>query len=484
MTAKARWVLVLGSVASLMVALDALVVSTALAAIRHDLGASIDELEWTVNAYGLTFAVLLIPAAALGDRLGRRRLFTAGLGLFVLGSAACALAPNAGLLIAARAVQGSAAAMVTPLALALVSAAFPPERRGQAMGIFGGITGLAVLSGPVVGGAVTQGLAWQWVFWINVPIGLAAIPLVLAKIDESYGPRARLDTLGLALVTVAALGIVLGLMRSNDVGWGSPQVLGAFAAGVAALAAFVVVERRVAEPMLPPQMFRRRGFSAGTAANFLLSCGLFSAVFFMAQFQQVVLGQGPLDAGLRLLPWTGTLFVVAPVAGALVNRIGERRLVTLGLALQAAGFGAIALIASPTMAYWPMIAPLVVAGAGVSMAIPSSQNAVMNSVARQQLGKASGAYMTMRQLGGVFGLAIGVTVFTGAGSYVSPTAFSDGFVPALAVSAGFSLAGAVVAIALPTRSIGVAAEPRAVAARLSADLPPGARVAAATNPVQ
>jgi EmrB/QacA subfamily drug resistance transporter len=456
MTTKARWVLVLGSVASLMVALDALVVSTALSAIRHDLGASIDQLEWTVNAYGLTFAVLLVPASALGDRLGRKRLFVAGLGLFVASSAACALAPNVGLLIAARAVQGSAAAIVTPLALALVSAAFGPEQRGQAMGIFGGITGLAVLSGPVVGGAVTQGLAWQWVFWINVPIGLAAIPLVMAKIDESYGPRARLDTVGLGLVTVAALGIVLGLMRGNDAGWGSPQVVGALAAGVAALAAFVAVERRVAEPMLPPQMFRGRGFSAGVSANFLLSCALFSAVFFMAQFQQVVLGQGPLDAGLRLLPWTGTLFIVAPIAGALVNRIGERRLVALGLALQTAGFGAIALIASPTMSYWSMVGPLVIAGAGISMAIPSAQNAVMNSVTQSQLGKASGAYMMMRQLGGVFGLAITVTVFTGAGSYVSPGAFSDGFVAALAVSAAFSLAGAVVALALPVRSAEVA----------------------------
>ncbi len=457
MTGKARWVLVLSSVASLMVALDALVVATALGAIRRHFGASIDELEWTVNAYGLSFAVLLVPAAALGDRLGRRRMFAAGLGLFVLGSAACALSPTAGLLIAARALQGTAAALVAPLSLALVSAAFPPEQRGKAMGIFGGITGLAVLSGPVVGGAVTQGLAWQWVFWINVPIGLAAIPLVLAKIDESYGPRARLDAPGLLLVTAAALGIVWGLMRGNDAGWGSVEVVGTLVGGVVALVAFVVVQRRVAEPMLPLRMFAQRGFAAGTGANFLFSSSLFAAVFFMAQFQQISLHQGPLDSGLRLLPWTGTLFVVAPIAGALTNRIGERTLVTLGLAMQAVGMGWIALIATPGMTYWHMIAPLVIAGAGISMAIPSAQNAVMNAVGARDLGKASGAYMTMRQLGGVFGLAIAVAVFTGAGSYASASAFGDGFVPALAVCAGFSLCGALVALWLPRRSASAAA---------------------------
>ena len=445
----ARWVLVLGSVASLMVALDALVVSTALGAIHSNLHASLDELEWTINAYALSFAVLLVPAAALGDRLGRRRMFAVGLGLFVLGSIACALSPNAGLLIASRAVQGSAAALVSPLSLALVSAAFPPERRGWAMGVYGGITGIAVLGGPVIGGAVTQGLAWQWVFWINVPIGLAAIPLVLTRIPESYGPRARTDTPGLVLVTAAALGIVWALMRGNDVGWGSVETVATLVGGLAALVAFVLVERRVAEPMLPPRMFASRAFSAGTASNFLFSAALFSAVFFMAQFQQISLGQGPLDSGLRLLPWTGALFIVAPIAGALTNRVGERALMTLGLTMQAAGFAWVAAIASPHMAYWHMIAPLVIAGTGISMAIPSAQNAVMNAVAPADLGKASGTFMTMRQLGGVFGLAIAAAVFTGAGSYVSPAAFADGFVPALTVSAALSAGGALMAALLP-----------------------------------
>jgi MFS family permease len=215
---------------------------------------------------------------------------------------------------------------------------------------------------------------------------------------------------------------------------------------------FVFVERRVTEPMLPPRMFANRGFSAGTATNFLFSAALFSAVFFMAQFQQISLGQGPLDSGLRLLPWTATLFIVAPIAGSLTNRVGERALVTLGLGMQAAGFGWVAAIASPHLTYWHMIAPLVIAGAGISMAIPSAQNAVMNAVTPADLGKASGAYMTTRQLGGVFGLAIAVAVFTGAGSYLSPAAFSDGFIPALTVSAALSAAGALVAALLPRRT--------------------------------
>jgi EmrB/QacA subfamily drug resistance transporter len=448
-TSTERWVLILSSIASLMVALDVLVVSTALGAIRQHLGASLNDLEWTVNAYALSFAVLLIGAASLGDRFGRRRLFAAGLGLFALGSVACALAPNAGLLIAARAAQGAAAALVAPLSLSLLGASFGPARRGWALGVYGGITGLAVLGGPVVGGAVTQGLAWQWVFWINVPIGLVAIPLVLTRIPESYGPRARVDVPGLLLVSGAALGIVWGLMRGNDAGWGSLEVVGALAAGALALIAFLLWEARTREPMLPLRLFSARGFSLGSASNFLLSACLFSAVFFMAQFQQISLHQGPLDSGLRLLPWTATLFIVAPIAGSLVARIGERVLVVSGLLLQAAGMAWIALVATPGMAYIELVAPLAIAGAGISMAIPAVQNAVMNAVGPGDLGQASGVSMMTRQLGGVFGVAIGVAVFSGAGSYASASAFGDGFGPALAVAAAFSLLGAACATGLP-----------------------------------
>jgi EmrB/QacA subfamily drug resistance transporter len=450
-TSSQRWVLVLCSIASLMVALDVTAISTALESIRHGLGASINQLEWTVNSYNLSFAVFLITAAALGDRLGRRRLFVVGLGIFVAASAASALSPNVGILIAARTVQGVGAALIAPLSLSLLSAAFPPERRGWALGLYSGITGLAVLGGPVIGGAVTQGLAWQWVFWLNVPIGLAAIPLILNRVQESYGPRARLDVIGLALATASAFGIVWGLMRGNDAGWGSLEVIGSLAGGIALLVAFVSFERRTREPMLPMRLFQSRAFSAGSASNFLLSSALFGAVFFMAQFLQLSLGNGPLDSGLMLLPWTGCLFIVAPIAGGLVDRIGERPLIVLGLTLQAIGFGWIALIATAGLAYWELVSPLMLAGAGISMSIPGAQNAVVSAVGPADLGKASGTFSMMRQLGGVFGVALAVSVFSGAGSYASPQAFASGFSPALWVSAAFSLAGALVAIAIPAR---------------------------------
>ena len=451
MTAKTTrtWVLALTSVASLMVALDALVVTTALSTIRVDLGASIEQLEWTVNAYNLSFAVLLMTAAAVGDRFGRRRMFAAGLGLFVAASAACALAPDVGWLIAARAVQGVGAAMITPVALALLSANYPAELRGKAMGLFAGITGLAVLAGPVVGGAIAQGAAWEWIFWLNVPIGLAAIPLVLRRIPESYGRRARLDFTGLALVTGAALGIVWALVRGNAAGWGSVEVVGALAAGIVLAIAFVAWELRAPEPMLPMGFFRSRGFAAGNASVFFLIASLFGAAFFLAQFLQNSLGYGPLGTGLRLMPWTATLFIVAPIAGSLVNRVGERPLIVGGLLLQAIGMAWIGLIASPSMDYVDMVPALVLAGTGVSMAIPATQNVVMSAVPATEAGKASGTYNMLRQLGGVFGIALLVAVFTGAGGYASPQAFTSGFAPAIGVTAGLALIGAVAGLGLP-----------------------------------
>jgi EmrB/QacA subfamily drug resistance transporter len=455
------WVLVLAAVASLMAALDAMVVSPALTTIRLDLGASIGQLEWTVNAYNLTLAVLLLPAAALGDRFGRRRMFTVGLALFVAASAACALAPDAGSLIAARAVQGAGAALVIPNALALVGAAFPAERRGSALGILQGITGLAVVAGPVIGGAVAEGIDWEWIFWLNVPIGLAAIPLARVRIEESFGGDTALDIGGFALVTGGALGIVWGLVRGNPAGWASPEVVAALALGAALLAAFVAWELKAREPMLPMRFFRSRAFSSGNAGVFFLFASLFGAVFFLPQFLQTGLGQGPLEAALRLGPWTGTLFVVAP-AGALADRIGERPLLVAGLALQAAGMAWIALIAEPGLAYGEIIAPLVVAGIGASMAIPPAASSVVGAVAQEEVGKAAGANSMLRELGGVFGIAILVTVFAGAGSYASAEAFSDGFAPAIAVSAALSLIGAIAGSGLPGRAqaIGAARRPR------------------------
>ena len=446
------WTVVLAGLGSLMAALDTLVVSTALSTIRLDLGASIEELEWTVNAYNLSLAVLLIPAAALGDRYGRRRLYAGGLVIFAAASAACALAPSIGALIAARAVQGAGAALVLTLALALVSSAFPPERRGAAIGLFSAVTGLSVASGPLVGGAVIEGIDWEWIFWLNVPIGLAAVPLVLTRMREGFGPDTALDIRGLLLVSAAAFAIVWGLVRANAAGWGSFEVVGALAAGSLLAAVFVAWERRAREPMLSMRFFRSRGFSAGNAAIFFTFASLFTGVFFFAQLLQTVLGYGPLDAGLRLIPWTATFITVAPIAGTLADRYGERPFMVGGLLLQVVGLTWIALIAGPDVAYSELVLPLIVAGVGVSMAIPAGQNSVVGSVADEAIGKAAGANSMMRELGGVFGIAVTVAVFAGAGSYASAEAFTDGFAPAIGLAAALSLAGAAAGAALPGRS--------------------------------
>jgi EmrB/QacA subfamily drug resistance transporter len=451
MTAKQTWILVLTALAAFMTALDTLVVTTALSTLRRDLGASVEELEWTVNAYNLSFAVLLMTAAALGDRFGRRRLFAGGIALFAVASAACALAPSAGALIAARAVQGAGAATVTTLALTLLSAAFPPERRGSALGIFFALNGLAVAGGPLVGGAVTQGIAWEWIFWLNVPLGLALVPLVLARIPESRGPDAGVDLPGLALVSGGVLGLVWALVRGNSAGWGSPEVLGTLLGGLALLGAFVRWELRAPSPMLPMRFFRARAFSAGNAAIFCAVGSLFCAVYFMSQFLQAGLGYGPLGAGLRLLPWTATLFFVAPVAGKLVDRFGDRPFLVAGPLLQAAGMAWIALVADAGMDYAELIPPLIVAGVGISMSFPAAQNSVVSAVPPAAIGKAAGTNSTMRELGGVLGIALGVAAFAANGSYASPAAFSDGFVAAIGVAAGLSLLAALAGAALPAR---------------------------------
>jgi EmrB/QacA subfamily drug resistance transporter len=452
-----KWVVVLTAIGSLMAALDTLVVSTSLSTIRLDLHASVEQLEWTVNAYNLSFAVLLIIGAALGDRFGRRRLYALGLGIFAAASAASALAPDVGILVAARALQGVGSALIMPLGLTLLSAAFPPEKRGAAIGIFSAITGLAVASGPLVGGAIVEGLAWQWIFWINVPIGLISIPFVLRKIDETYGPDSALDIRGLALLSVGVLAIVWGLVRGNQAGWDSVEVTGTLVAGALLVAGFVAWELRVREPMLPMRFFRNRAFAAGNGAIFLTFASLFGAVFFYAQLLQVGLGYGPLGTGLRLLPWTATFMTVAPAAGALADKIGERSLMVTGLSLQAAGMSWLAAIAEPGIAYSSLLAPLIVAGVGVSLAIPAAQNSVVGSLTIDEVGKAAGANSMMRELGGVFGVALVVAVFAGAGSYASPATFVAGFSPAIYVTAGLAVLGALAGLALPGRRRSTAA---------------------------
>ena len=454
-----NWTIALTAIGSAMAALDTLVVAAALDTIRLDFGASVEQLEWTVNAYNLSFAVLLVTAAALGDRLGRRRMYAAGLTLFALASAACALAPDAGTLIAARVIQGAGAALVLPLGLTLLTVAFPPERRGAAIGMFSAVTGVAVALGPLVGGAVVDGIAWEWIFWLNVPIGLIAAPLVLGRLRESRGSDTGLDLPGLALITAAAFGVVWGLVRTGISGWGSAEVLVALLGGLVLLAAFIARERRASEPMIPMRFFRSRAFSAGNAAIFFTIASLFSCVFLFSQFMQFGLGYGPLEAGLRLMPWTVTFIIVAPLAGAFVDRIGERPLMATGLALQAVALAWLALIAEAGISYGTLLPPLVLGGIGVSMAIPAGQTAAVVEMSEGELGKASAANSTMRELGGVFGIAVVAAVFAGAGGYGSPPEFVAGFTPAVGVAGGLAAVGSLVALALPARSAVLAAAP-------------------------
>jgi EmrB/QacA subfamily drug resistance transporter len=445
------WTLGLTSTSYFMVVLDALVVVTALPRMEHDLHAGIPTLQWTVNAYGITVAAGIIMAAALGDRLGRRRMFVGGVALFTLASAACALAPTATSLIAARAVQGFGGATILPLSLTILTTAFPAERRGMIVGVYGGLAGLAVAAGPLVGGAVTQGLDWHWIFWINVPLGVVATALSLRLLPESYGARARLDLPGVALVSSGAVALVWGLVRASTSGWGSAEVVTALVLGSVLIAAFVYWESRAAEPMVPLRLFEIRAFAAGNATTFLMSGAVFGAAFLVIQYVQLARGYSPLSTGVRLLPWLATPMFVSPVAGALSDRVGRRPVIATGLLLQTLGFGWVALNASVHASYLELALPLLVAGVGISMALPTVPTAVLSAVAPEEMGKASGVNTMMQRFGSVFAVAITTAVFTANGHLGSPAGITDGFKPALGVCAGLSLLGTLTALGMASR---------------------------------
>ncbi len=448
---KTLWTFAITSVALFMVTLDNLVVTTAIPVIRRDLHASISQLEWTVNAYTLTFAVLLLTGAALGDRFGRRRLFALGLGIFTLGSVAAALAPSANALDIARAVQGVGGAIVTPLTLTILSAAVPKEKRGLALGAWGGIGGLAVAIGPLVGGAVVQGISWQWIFWLNVPIGLVMVPLSLTRLQESRGPDGALDLRGLGLASAGLLGIVWGLVRGNQVGWGSLEIVGALVAGAALLVAFVAWELRAPSPMLPIRFFRNRAFALTNVASLFMFFGMFGSIFLLAQFFQTVQGYSPLQAGLRILPWTAMPIFIAPIAGAMSDRIGGQRIMGVGLALQATGLAWIAAVSTATVGYGSLVLPFALSGMGMALFFAPVANVVLSAVRPDEEGKASGANNAIRELGGVFGVAVLASIFSQYGGYGTGASFVDGLTPAVWVGAGVVALGAVAAFSIPRR---------------------------------
>jgi EmrB/QacA subfamily drug resistance transporter len=452
MTARARtlWTFAITSIALFMVVLDNLVVSTALPVIRVDLGASLEQLEWTVNAYTLTFAVFLLTGAALGDRFGRKRMFMIGVAVFTAASAAAALAPSADWLIAARAVQGVGGAIVTPLTLTILSAAVSRERRGVALGAWSGIAGLAVAMGPLVGGAVVEGISWQWIFWLNVPVGLLLLPLA-TRLTESYGTDKALDLPGLGLASAGLLGIVWGLVNGNSDGWTSPAIVGALIGGAALLSAFVAWELRAPQPMLPMRFFRDRAFAAANGASLFMYFGMFGSIFLLTQFFQTAQGFSPLESGLRVLPWTAMPMVVAPIAGALSDRIGGRPIMATGLALQAIGLAWIAAVSTATVGYASLIGPFIVSGIGMAMFFAPVANVVLSAVRPLEEGKASGTNNAIREVGGVLGVAVLASIFARTGGYESPETFSDGLVPALWVGAVVVGVGAIVALLIPRK---------------------------------
>jgi len=434
-----------------MATLDNLVVTTAIPVIRKDLHASVESLEWTVNAYTLTFAVLLLTGAALGDRFGRRRMLAVGLGIFTVASAAAALAPSANALIAARAAQGVGGAIITPLTLTILSAGVPANRRGAFIGAWSGIAGLAVAFGPLVGGAVVSGISWHWIFWLNVPIGVVLIPLALRRLEETHGPAGRLDLPGLGLASAGLTGIVWGLVRGHGQGWMSPEILTALIAGAAVFALFVLWELRAAEPMLPMRFFRNRVFALANLASLLMFFGMFGSIFLLSQFFQTVQGYSPLGSGLRILPWTIMPMFVAPIAGALSDKIGGARLMGIGLTLQAGGLASLAAISTPTTPYWHLVAPFMISGIGMAMFWAPVANVVLAAVRPEEEGQASGAQNAIRELGGVFGVAVLATVWSHYGGYSTGQSFVDGMTPAIWVGASVVALGAVAAFLIPHR---------------------------------
>jgi EmrB/QacA subfamily drug resistance transporter len=440
---RPRVTLIVGSLAGFMIGLDATVVTTALPTIHATLHASASTLGWTVSAYSLAFAALILTGTALGDKFGRRRVFLAGFTVFTLASAACALAPTVGWLIAARAVQGAGGGIATPLSLVLITEAFPVRRRGAVVGAYGAIAGVAVGFGPVIGGAIVEGIAWPWVFWVNVPVGIILVTLGRRLLAESRGPSRPFDPAGLVLATTAVFAITDALLRGPQAGWHSTEVLALFGIGAALAVGFVLAERRSPHPMVPLGLFANPMLRAAVTTRFLLFATVLGAAFLVPQYLQLAHGFSPLRTGLAVLPFTGPMMLIAPIAGKAADRLGERVPIVAGFILAAAGFTLLGLTVTATGGYLTIAGPLLLAGAGVGLAVPTTVSASLRAVGPQQVGLASGVGATLQNIGGVFGVATATAVFAGSGSYLTPSDFVHGLRPALLALAILAALGAL-----------------------------------------
>lgn len=441
--------LLAASLPMFMSTLDNLVMTSALPVIQRALSANVDQLQWMVNAYTLAFATLMLPAATLGDRWGRRKVFLIGIAVFTLASVGSALATTTSALITTRALQGAGAAAIMPLSLTLLAAAVPASRRAMAIGIWGGVSGLGVALGPVIGGAVVDGFSWQGIFWINIPVAILAIPLILRALPESHGRRQPLDVLGLALVGTGVLAGVWGIVRGGDLGWASAEVVGALIAGVALIAMFIRHEGRTAYPLVPLRLFRSRSFSVANVATLSFSLGMFGAVFLLAQYLQIVDHYTPLQAGIRTLPWTAAPMIVAPIAGLLAPRVGVRVLLGSGLTLQALGLTWLAIAVSATTPYSQLVPGFLLAGIGMGLTFAPSATAVLSDMAPDDHGTASSTNSTIREIGVALGVALLVAVFRAHGGTLTPTGYNAGLRAAILTGAAVVALGALSTIWLP-----------------------------------
>jgi len=444
--------LVAASLPMFMATLDNLVMTSALPVISKDLNAGVGDLQWFVNAYTLCFATLMLPAATLGDRLGRRRVFMAGIVLFTLASMGSALSSTPAMLTAARAFQGAGAAAIMPLSLALLAATVPEGKRAMAIGVWGGVSGLGVALGPVVGGAVVDGISWQANFWLNVPVAMIALPLTAYALSESFGRVIPLDLLGALLIGGAVFAGVWGIVHGNGDGWTSPTVLGALVASGALLVAFLVRERSTRFPLVPLRLFRSRSFSVANVIALAFSIGMFGAVFLLSQYLQIVMGYTPLQAGLRTLPWTAAPMLVAPIAGVLVTRVGVRPLLASGMLLQAGSLATLAVVSVPGAGYPSLIPAFVMGGVGMGLTFAPSATAVLADMAEADHATASSINATVREIGVALGVAALTAVFLAFDGALTPDGYADGLRPALLVGTVAVGLAALAALLIPAKT--------------------------------
>lgn len=434
------WLLTLTSLGFFMSMMDSMIITTASTSIRTDFKISVSTLQWALNAYNITIAAVLLVGVAFGERFGRRKIYNLGIGIFTLGSLLCALSPNITSLVLARIVAGIGASVMTPMSMAILTNTLPVAKRGKALGIWSGIGGLALIIGPSLGGLIVSTLSWQWIFWINIPIGIIDILLTSHYLPESLGSATPINPLDASLIIISSASIIWALSTSTS----SPRpivsiLVGCF--GLVLVGYFIQRQRNTKTPLIPLNFFKVPVFRNGNLATFLLYASMYGVVFFLPQFLQSGLGSNSLEAGLQMLPWTGTLVFVAPFAGTAVDRFGEHKIATLGLTLQGIGYLAIAFLLYGHYSYWQFILPLMLAGAGLSMAGPALQKSVLGAVEPSAIGKASGIYNMFRLLGGAVGVTLSVIFFYQSGSIADQHALILGFKAVMFGAAGLSFLG-------------------------------------------